>query len=364
MAKAQKLPSGAWRTQVSKKINGKLVRKSFTVSPSDYNADPKSASRLAKSESELLARSWLFEKEEERREPLTVEKAIDRYNETRKGVVSPSTYADYLRMKKHFDSILNEDIHDVTTDMLQGLISAMALKQNRYGRNLDERTIKNRIFYLLAVLKYFEIDKRFKLIFPAPRSDGELSPPEKNEFERLLECAETDEDRLILMLGGLYTLRRGEICGLRGESVLWDLHSIRVSHSRVLDENKQWVIKPPKTPKSVRTIEIAPEYMCLFPRVEPQELLIKKNPNECTKMFIKLRKKACVNCRLHDLRKYAASIRSDMMPMKYVEADGGWKPGSSVVRSVYDRPFKESRKRHSKEFNEKAVRDYADKLLG
>ena len=364
MASAKRLASGSWRVQACKTVNGNKIMKSFTVSPSEFDGDAKTASKLAKNKAELLARNWMFEVEEEKKEILTVDKAIDRYNEARKGVISPSTYRDYLKMKKYFTPILNVDIHDVTTDMVQSLIGSMALMQNRYGKNLNERTIKNRIFYLLAILHYFEIEKQFKLKFPVSDEGKDLNPPEQNEFERLLEMAQTQEDKLILMLGGLYTLRRGEICGLRGEDILWDMHSIRVSHSRVMNEDREWVLKPPKTKKSIRTIEIAPEYMCLFPHVKPHELIIKKNPNECTKMFIRLRKKACVSCRLHDLRKFAASTRSDVMPRKYVEADGGWKPDSKIVGNIYDKPFKESRKRYSKEYNEKVVREFKDKLLG
>ncbi len=361
MASAQRLASGSYRTQACKVVNGKKIRKSFTVSPEDFGGDWKKA----KNQSELLARNWMFETVEEEKDVLTVGVAIDRYNETRRGVSSPSTFTDYLRMKKYFEPILDVDIHNVTTDMLQNIISRMALQTNRNGQNLTNKTIKNRMFYLLAVLNYFDIDKHFKLTYPVPREKKELLPPEHEEFERLLSMAKTPEDKLILMLAGLYTLRRGEICGLLGEDILWDMHSIRISHSRVMDSDGKWIIRQtPKTFQSIRTIEIAPEYMKLFPHAEPGELVIKKNPNEVTRMFWRLRKRACVNCRFHDLRKFAASTRSDVMPMKYVEADGGWKPGSRIVRTVYDKPFKESRKRYSKEFNEKIVKDFGAQLLG
>ena len=43
MANARKLPSGAWRTQAKKKINGKIVRKSFTVHPDQTKGNSKKA---------------------------------------------------------------------------------------------------------------------------------------------------------------------------------------------------------------------------------------------------------------------------------------------------------------------------------
>ena len=39
MASAKKLPSGAWRTQAKKTINGKKVCQSFTVHPRETGGD-------------------------------------------------------------------------------------------------------------------------------------------------------------------------------------------------------------------------------------------------------------------------------------------------------------------------------------
>ena len=36
MASAKKLNSGSWRVQVKKVIDGKTIKKSFTVSPKDF----------------------------------------------------------------------------------------------------------------------------------------------------------------------------------------------------------------------------------------------------------------------------------------------------------------------------------------
>ena len=166
------------------------------------------------------------------------------------------------------------------------------------------------------------------------------------------------------MLAGLYTLRRGEIAGLTGANIIWDMHCIQVKHSRV-QKQKEWINRSTtKTKQSTRTIEIDPKLMVLFPKVGPKELVISKNPNQITKMFERIRKEAGVTCRFHDLRKYAASIRSDVMSSKYVEADGGWKKGSTVLQSVYNKTFREDRHENSKRFNKMIMDDYGDQLLG
>ncbi len=361
MASAKKLPSGAWRCRPTKVINGQKVTKSFTVHPKDCGND----SKLAKKTAEHQADMWLFEKNEAESGVITVSDAIDRYNNSKEAVLSPSTMADYYRMRKYFTKILHVDIHDVTTDMIQSIIGDMAVMKNRYGKSLDSRTIKNRIFYLLAVLNYFEINKQFKLTFPPDNNEKEeLLPPEKDEFLRLLDNCKNSEEKLIIMLAGLYTLRRGEICGLVGANILWDMHCIEVRYSRVQNKDKQLILKMPKTKQSIRTIEIDPRLMDLFPKVGPKDHVVSLTPNKITKMFSRVRKKACVDCRFHDLRKYAASIRSDMMGAKYVEADGGWKKGSKILSSIYDKPFKTKRHELSKKFNNMVIDDYGQSLLG
>ncbi len=77
MAQAKRTESGGWRTLACKQINGKKIRKSFTVHPKDCGGD----SRKAKSKSEALARDWVLNEELEQNY-ITVQKAIDEYINT------------------------------------------------------------------------------------------------------------------------------------------------------------------------------------------------------------------------------------------------------------------------------------------
>jgi integrase len=352
MANASKLSSGAWRTLAAKTINGKKIRKSFTVHPDECGGDSKKAKTL----SERNAREWVLNTETDQIFT-TVSTAIDLYIKDRSSVLSPSTIADYERMPKHFSALLPLDVNDVDSKTIQATINEMAMNK------LNARTIKNRIFFLISALNYVGVDKRFKLRFPSQIKPN-LAPPEPTEFKRLLEMA-TDEERLTIILAGLYTLRRGEIAGLCGEDLLWDLNSIYVHTSRVQDDKNEWVRRNmPKNLNSVRVIQIDPEIMALFPHVGPKEYVISMNPNEITKHFIRLRKKACVECRFHDLRKYAASIRAEMMPSKYVEKAGGWRKGSTVLSTIYDKPFKEKESEYSKKFNKAIVEEYGKEIFG
>lgn len=352
MATARKLDSGAWRCRPTKVIDGKKVTKSFTVHPKDCANN----SRKAKEKAELLAKQWLLEQEEQTGD-VTVSAAIDQYIAGRSAVLSQSTIADYYRMKKHFADLVDLNVSAVDTKAIQSLINEMAMNR------LSTGTIKNRISFLLSALDYAGCDKKFKLRYPQ-RIKPELNPPEKNEYIRLLEIA-TKEQKVVLMLAGLYTMRRGEVCALTGKDILWDMHSIYIHSSMVQDKDKNWIRREmPKNLNSVRTVQLDPDLMELLPRVGKDDPVVEMNPNQVTKMFERLRKKACVTCRFHDLRKYAASVRSEMMPSKYVESDGGWRKDSQVLKTIYDKPFKESRKEYSKKFNDQAKSDYGDALLG
>lgn len=352
MASAQLLKSGSYRVQVSKMIDGKLVKKSFTLSPLDCGGDTK----LAKKKVELMANEWALSAEAEAHKT-TVKKALEAYLDYGKETWSPSTFKDFVNMPKHFEKLYDLDVNEIEENHIQALIDEYSRK------GLSPKTAKNRINFLIAALRkakvrtIFEV-KYYKAIKP------ELNPPEFTEFHRLLSMA-TPEEKLTIVLAGLYTLRRGEIGGLCGEDILWDMNSIYVHTSRVKNDNKEWVRrKIPKNLNSVRTIRIDPEIMALLPKVGPKDYVIKMNPDEITHHFIRLRKKACVNCRFHDLRKYAASIRSEVMPAKYIEAEGGWRKDSEVMRTIYDKPFKEKRKEYANKFNEQIIKDYGELLFG
>lgn len=352
MAQARKLPSGAYRTQANKKIGNKLVRKSFTVHPDSCGGSWQQAKNL----SELMAREWLSKSNYEENHS-TVRNAIDLYIKDRSSVLSPSTIADYKNMYKHFEDLLEMDVNEIDSKILQNKINNFAFD------GLAPGTVRNRMRFLTTCLDFAGVEKRFKLRYPKA-IPPKLAPPEPSEFHRLLSMA-SPEEKLTIVLAGLYTLRRGEIAGLCGEDLLWDLHSIYVHTSRVQNDKKEWIRRDmPKNLNSVRVIQIDPEIMDLFPRVGPKEYVISLNPNQITKHFDRLRSKACVSCRFHDLRKFAASIRSEMMPSKYVEADGGWRKGSQILSSIYDKPFVEKRNEYSKKFNKAVVKEYGEELFG
>jgi hypothetical protein len=82
---AKKLPSGNWRAQAFKIIDGERVRKSFTA-PS-------------KAEAEFLASEWVTRTTETKKMP-TIAEVVDSYIKHREAVLSPSTTRTYISYRE------------------------------------------------------------------------------------------------------------------------------------------------------------------------------------------------------------------------------------------------------------------------
>ena len=180
MATARKLPSGAWRTRITKVVSGKKVTRSFTVHPKECQGN----SRKAKDQSEKLAREWRLATEDDYTYGKTVRQALDDYINDRKKVLSPSTITNYWRLLPYFDPIMDICVTDIKTSDIQPLINEMSLSVKR-------KTIQNRISFLLSALDYADCDKRFKLRYPPATSKVILSP-DLEDVQMLINAAPDD----------------------------------------------------------------------------------------------------------------------------------------------------------------------------
>ncbi len=336
MAKASKLPSGAWRVQASKNVNGKRIVRSFTVHPDETKGD----SRKAKQKAELLARQWQIEKEQQSIYSMTVGQALEEYINDRSKVLSPRTIYDYKSLVPFFDSISDIYVEDIRTCHIQALV-------NEWSVSVTAKTIKNRTGLLLPALDYAECDKKFRIRYPKSRP-VEIKAPDIQDVQRLLNNSD-DDFRPILYLAAFGSLRRGEICGLHQCDVSRDMCSITVNGDMVKTE-KGWIYKSfPKTSGSIRTIHLPKEIINSLPITKEADALLfeNMNPNQLSKRYDKLRHKCDIESNFHSLRHFAASFRSDLgIPRKYIEEVGGWKNESQVLARVYDNTLSSTRKKY------------------
>lgn len=335
MAKATKLPSGAWRTQVCKVINGKKVRKSFTVDPKECGGD----SRKAKAQSELQAREWTLQIEYDENNT-TVKTALDNYIKDRSKVLSPRTIYDYKRLIPFFDSILDIPIDDIKSSDIQALI-------NEWSVSISCKTIRNRTSFLLSALDYVDCDRKFKLRYPQKAAKKIMSPDVDEVFALLNNASENFKP--VIALAAFGSLRQGEIPAIKQEDISYDMNTISI-HADFVKTDNGYVYKPfPKTSGSIRTIQLPKFVMDMLPEVEdPNQFIFDMNPNMIGHYYDRLKRKCGLEYNFHSLRHFAASFRSDLqIPTKYIEEVGGWKDGSKVLKQVYDNTLSSSRKKYT-----------------
>lgn len=335
MASARKLPSGAWRTQVKKTINGKKVIKSFTVHPKDCKGD----SRKAKDQSELLARQWRLSAEESEVNGLKVRDAMEQFIKDRSKVLSPSTITNYKRLIPYFEPIMDICVDDIKTSDIQPLV-------NEWSISVRAKTIKNRVSFLLSSLDYVECDKKFRIRYPKNDSK-EIKSPDLADVQMIIQNAPEDL-KPILCLAAFGGLRRGEIAGLKQKDILRDLHSVYV-HADVVLDDKVYVYKPFTKNTLAGTIQLPKFVIDMLPEHEdPESFVFDLNPNMISHRYDILKRKLGLDFNFHSLRHFAASFRSDLgIPRKYIEELGRWESGSSTLDRVYDNTLNSSRKKYT-----------------
>lgn len=319
MAKPKQLPSGNWRIQVFSHMEGnKKIYKSFT------DPDKKKVIKMAHEFQDN--RTEGFEKE------LTIEKAMDDYISSRVGVASPSTIRGYRQMQRnYYNSVNSIYVSRITEKDLQYFVSELA-------RTHSPKSIKN-IYSLLASVIGMHSDKKYKVLLPEVQ-DIDYATPDDAEVKILLDNA-SDKMKLCIYLSAIGTLRRGEISALKYADILTDLGAIYIHSDIVMDEHNKWQYKPnPKNKSSVRTVPLPKSIMELIGTGDPDDYIIGWSPNRITDNFIRLRNKCGLQCRFHDLRHYAATIRMYMgIPMKEIQILGGWSnPGT--LQKIYTNQLK------------------------
>ena len=349
MAKAKQLPSGSWRTQESKVINGRLVTKSFTVSPAECGGDWRKARNL----SELKARTWKEDVEALLYNGPTVSLALQNYIDDRSRVLSPSTIRGYNKMIPSFGPILGLPVSEVKSSDLQRLINDMAL-------DAKTKTIKNRIGFLMSALDYAGSDKKFKVRYPQNNSKKVQAPETDVVYVLLEDCGEAMKP--IICLAAFGGLRRSEICGLRFGDISRDLNLVYVRGSKVLGMNG-YEFKPfPKTDSSIRSVEVPSFVMDLLPiDGSPNDFLFDLTPAAISDRFARLAARNNFDCTFHSLRHFAASFRSDLgIPSKYIEEYCGWAAGSKILPEHYDNVLASSRRKFIKIANDYIEQNFSE----
>ena len=313
MAKAKKLPSGNWRVMlyVGKDENEKRKYKSFTAE--------------TKKEAEYAAAEYAIKRKEKPKD-MTFGEALDRYIQIKSNVLSPVTIREYKRSRRcDVPSLMGLQLSKITQEKIQEAI-------NEEAANHSPKTVRNIHGLISAVLHMYMPDFRLQTHLPQKKK-SEIYVPSDEDIQKLIQAAKGRDLELAIMLAAFGSLRRSEIAALTVEDVRGT--TVNVNKAMVKDEDGNWVLKPPKTFSSYRTV-VLPDFMAKYFEGKTGRL-VNLVPGSITTGFEDLCKKVDLpgKIRFHDLRHYQASILHAMnVPDKYIMERGGWKT-TSTLRNIY-----------------------------
>jgi integrase len=312
---AKKQPSGKWRCQLylgDEIINGKRkqLRKSFTAS--------------TRSEAEAMADEYLRKHGKSAHDAsVALEDAFRAYLDAKSNILSPSTIRGYqAAFKGSFADIAQKRIRDLDTLTVQKWINSLTPTKS-------PKTVKNAYSILTAVCTSVDPSWSVKVTLPK-RKKPDYSVPSYDDVMLLADSASSNLRKAIL-LSAFCSLRRGEICALEPSDIDpsgW----ISVTKDMVQAEDGQYTIKDiPKTVESCRRVPV-PDFVLS----EITDTLVDCTPSAITIGFERLTARLGMSCRFHDLRHFFASyLHMKGIPDAYIERFGGWKPGGSVMKSIY-----------------------------
>lgn len=326
--KIEKLPSGSYR--IRKMYKGQMYTVTFEHKPTQKEAMQAMAAEL--------------DKVQTKHESLTFRAAADKYLDSKKNVLSPSTITGYNAIIRQISyTFLKKNVNDITALDVQTEI-------NRMAKKCSPKTVRNYHGFISSVLGMFYPNLKLTTTLPQRVKKSPYIPTDE-EIRRILDCAKGTEYEIPVLLA-CYGMRRSEICALTLEDINGD--TISINKAKVLNEKKEWVIKPTaKTTASTRELVVTME---IADKIRAQGYVYKGYPGGITKFLDRTEKSLNIpHFPLHKLRHYFASKMSSMnIPEADIMKMGGWET-DHVMKSVY---------RHAMEDKNKTAQRKASQQLG
>lgn len=320
MATAKKLPSGNYRVNlyIGKGADGKRQYKSFTA-PTKKGA-------------EYLAAQYNIDRKEQQKCELTFDNAAERYIESKRNVLSPSTVRGYYAILRNYcGKLAGLKISDINQEFIQSVINCIAADHS-------PKTCRNVHGFISAVLSMFAPDMMIHTTLPQ-KQKRDIYVPDEKEIAEIYRKAKGTINEIPIFLAAECGLRASEISALQTLNVIKSC--IIIEEARVLGDDGEEHIKSPKSQSGYRKVPITFEiYEYLRANAVGARVCPRKAVNICNN-WDKFRRKHGINENLnfHALRHHFASKCILLgIPQKYIAELMGHS-STDMIEKVYQHIF-------------------------
>lgn len=264
---------------------------------------------------------------------LTVEKAIEKYIETKSAILSPSTVRGYKGIKEsRIEEIKTTQLSDLTQDKIQRWVNSLS-------RSHSPKTVANAHGLISAVLREYHPDMVLHTTLPQ-KVRPDIQIPTEDELKKIIEAARGTKYELPITLAIWLGLRQSEIVGLTWSCIKGDTLQIRQAIVMGEDGPTQ---KGTKSYSGKREIRLPPYIQNLLAdQPRDNEFIVNLSGKAIYSGFSRICEKAGVpHFRFHDLRHANASVMLAVgVPDKYSMKRMGHAT-NNMLKTTYQHTIKE-----------------------